>query len=369
VTDLLVLADDRTGALETAGACAAAGLAAAVAVSVTADVTVSALVVDLATRHLPVTQAAALASAASQASVGRSAHKIDSTLRGAWADELVARHRATGRPVLVVPAFPAMGRVCVDGVVLIDGRPVAEVVRDARGQLASSRPADLLRAAGAGSVVDVRDAGEVSFENAPFVVCDAVSDADLAAAASLWQRNPAWVLAGTAATIGAGAAALADGSGRAAATPLIRAPVLVVCGSLHDRARAQVTRLVDDGFASAEQAGVAVALLREGRSVVVSSPRPDHLPVTAAEAASAVDRLARLTVTVLASKVCRTLVVVGGDTAAAVLGDAPRAVGGLVAAGVPWCPPTDDDPLVLAKPGGFGDEGLLVALLSARMQP
>ena len=36
----------------------------------------------------------------------RYAHKIDSTLRGNWASELVARHAATGHPVLVVPAYP-----------------------------------------------------------------------------------------------------------------------------------------------------------------------------------------------------------------------------------------------------------------------
>jgi uncharacterized protein YgbK (DUF1537 family) len=368
VTDLLVLADDRTGALETAGACADAGLASAVAVFAATGPAVPALVVDLATRHLSTTNAAARAAASSR-STGRTAHKIDSTLRGAWADELVACYRATGRPVLVVPAFPAMGRVCADGVVLLDGRPVEEIVDDARGRVASSRPADHLRAAGAPAVVEVRDAGEITKARAPFVVCDAATDADLAAAAGVWHGDPAWLLAGTAATIGAGAATLGRGPWSAPVPPSIRGPVLVVCGSLHERARAQVERLVGDGFVSADRADEAVRFLREGRSVVIVSPRPDRLPVSPDAAASTVDRLAGLAAAVLAAKLCRTLVVVGGDTAAAVLGDARRAVGGLVAPGVPWCPPTGDDPLVLVKPGGFGDAGLLAALLSARMQP
>jgi nucleotide-binding universal stress UspA family protein len=38
----------------------------------------------------------------------RHAHKIDSTLRGNWASELVARYTTTGRPVLVVPAQGAV---------------------------------------------------------------------------------------------------------------------------------------------------------------------------------------------------------------------------------------------------------------------
>ena len=53
-----------------------------------------------------------------------------------------------------------------------------------------------------------------------------------------------------------------------------------------------------------------------------------------------------------------TLVVIGGDTAAALLGDAPRMVGGFVAPGMPWS--RDDDgggPLVVTKAGGFGGAG------------
>jgi uncharacterized protein YgbK (DUF1537 family) len=60
-----------------------------------------------------------------------------------------------------------------------------------------------------------------------------------------------------------------------------------------------------------------------------------------------------------------TLLVIGGDTAAAVLGDEPRLVGGTVAPGMPWSLDADGGgPLVITKAGGFGDPDALARLLS-----
>ena len=61
------------------------------------------------------------------------------------------------------------------------------------------------------------------------------------------------------------------------------------------------------------------------------------------------------------------LVVVGGDTAAAVLGDEPMVVGGTLAPGVPWSRRADGSgPLVVTKAGGFGHPTTLVDLLAGR---
>ena len=66
----------------------------------------------------------------------------------------------------------------------------------------------------------------------------------------------------------------------------------------------------------------------------------------------------------LESRAYRTVVVVGGDTAAAVLGDHVVQVGGTLAPGVAWCRPWGDDgALLLSKPGGFGTPSTLVDLL------
>ena len=72
----------------------------------------------------------------------------------------------------------------------------------------------------------------------------------------------------------------------------------------------------------------------------------------------------------LANHPFATLLIVGGDTAAEVLGDAAMIVGGTVAPGMPWCRvlagghPTG--PLVVTKPGGFGGVDALVALVDGR---
>ena len=61
------------------------------------------------------------------------------------------------------------------------------------------------------------------------------------------------------------------------------------------------------------------------------------------------------------------LVVLGGDTAAAVLGDEPMVVGGTLAPGVPWSRRADGSgPLVITKAGGFGHPTTLVDLLAGR---
>src|SRR4051812_9287183 len=103
-------ADDRTGALELAAALADRGVGGGSGVPVSvwpnvADDPVS--VVDLDSRHVAPHEAGLRA--ASLMIVGPSAHKIDSTLRGNWAHELVARQRASGLPVLLIPALPVLG--------------------------------------------------------------------------------------------------------------------------------------------------------------------------------------------------------------------------------------------------------------------
>jgi uncharacterized protein YgbK (DUF1537 family) len=117
------------------------------------------VVVDLGSRHLSPGEARERAAALS--SGPRIGHKIDSTLRGNWADELVAR--AEQRPVLLVPALPEFGRVCSGGEVLEHGRPVHEGAAgtDVRRRVTSSRPAVHLRAVGAASVHELTaiDAG------------------------------------------------------------------------------------------------------------------------------------------------------------------------------------------------------------------
>ncbi len=379
--ELLVAADDRTGALETAGACADAGLAAVVAVaSWSENETPRCLVVDLGSRHLQPARAAELAAAMETRTAGYSAHKIDSTLRGNWAHELVARERAGNRRVLVIPAFPAVGRTCVGGLVFEHERRVSDGVagRDARTPVKSSRPAAHLQAAGAGATAELADSEDVRAwlggEGPAFAVGDAATDADLERLAALWLAHPDVLLAGTAATIGAAAGAIAGvGAVPVVARPPVEGPVLVVCGSLHPAARAQVDAFVTAGalaLSTGDEPGTAVAALRAGRHVALASGRPNAEAVASSDAVAIAQALAAVVVQLEAATRVPTVILIGGDTAAAVLGDRPVEVGGTVAPGVAWCRPSGNTgPLVLTKPGGFGGPSVLLDLLPAKMSP
>lgn len=371
---LHIAADDRTGALEVAGACVATGVGnpepgisqPVLVVARPADVPATGtVVVDIGSRHLDVLAAATAAAECGDLAAGRRvAHKIDSTLRGNWAAELMARSVRAGERVLLVPAFPGAGRTCIDGVVAVYGTPVAETeaARDARRPVRSSRPAVVLRGAGAGHVVELVGgdslrrwlAGELGSGAAPFAVCDASTDAELLTIGQAWAMHGAGVLfAGTAASIAAAAAGLTDGGGRTASGALVASvltgPTLVVCGSLHPMARRQLDAIADTDL------------------IVLATPEPTHLPVAEAEAAAASLTLAAAARDVMQRRKIATVVIIGGDTAAAVLGDDPLLVGGTVAPGMPWCT-TNDEPtrIIVTKAGGFGTPSTLRELLIER---
>jgi uncharacterized protein YgbK (DUF1537 family) len=379
VIELLVAADDRTGALETAGACADAGLATIVAVASSSErENPRCLVVDLASRHLQPAQAAELAAAIETRTSDYVAHKIDSTLRGNWAHELVARQRAGHRRVLVIPAFPAVGRTCVGGLVFEHELLVSDGVagRDARAPVTSSRPAAQLHEAGAAATAELADSEDVrawlGAEGPPFAVGDATTDADLERLAVLWHAHPDVLLAGTAATIGAAAGAIAGGGAvPIAARPPVERPVLLVCGSLHPAARAQVDAFVAAGalaMSTEDDPRTAVAALRAGRHVVLASGRPNADAVASSDASATALALAAVVAQLEAATRVPTVILIGGDTAAAVLGDHPVEVGGTVAPGVAWCRPEGAiGPLVLTKPGGFGGPNALIDLVAAKM--
>jgi uncharacterized protein YgbK (DUF1537 family) len=278
--------------------------------------------------------------------------------------------------VLVVPALPAAGRACVGGVVLEAGGPVGDgpAGSDPRSPVGSSRPADHLRAAGAPAVTEL--AGTEALERwlrgrdgSPFAVCDAATDADLVAVAAAWSGHRDVLIAGTAAAIAAAAAPFVTGVG--AAPPAIVPAVLVVCGSLHPVARRQVAHMGALGVAVAEPGsflGPASDALRAGRPAVVVSPARRDYPVPAADAQRTAEQLATTAQELVGTVSIGTLVVVGGDTAAAVLGPDSLVVGGMVAPGTPWARAHDGGgPLVVTRAGSFGTRSALAELVWGRL--
>jgi uncharacterized protein YgbK (DUF1537 family) len=373
--EFLIAADDRTGALETAGALAHDGAGVVpmlTSLGELSGVGSRAAVVDIATRHSVPDTAATRAVSVGSIDATRYAHKIDSTLRGNWASELVARHSATGHPVLVVPAYPGLGRTCVGGVVLEDGVPVHEGAagHDVRAPITTSRPADLLKAAGALDVVGCHDLTDiVDWLEVPggIAIADAATDNDLAAIANRWVGVDRVLLAGTSAAIGAAGARLFD-SGERNERPSVHGSVLVVCGSAHPRALEQVgkaeehgARVLRDGYE------LAVDAVADGEPVVLAPPLPaERMSVDAA--ATALSEMARAVSTITTDRELGAIVVIGGDTADAVLGPERLDVGGLVVDGTPWSlRPGRSRPLIVTRAGGFGGPDALVDLVWGRL--
>lgn len=388
----LITADDRTGALETAAQCAVAGLTAAAVVVLRADGVdlpevdmpeVAVVVVDLGSRHLDAVGAAACMTRVLD---GRPAwpavHKIDSTLRGNWVAE-IGSLVAAGRRVLLVPAFPAAGRVCRGGIVLEHGVPVDRTAHgsDPRSPSVTAEPARALP--GAVGLAHPAEVMRWCATDEPIGVADASTDDDLdaivvAVAVSFDAGRGGVVLVGPAAVAGAWARHQARAIDRQTVTPqtvtphapdtVVVEPVVVVCGSAHPVARAQLDALIEAGATLVPLDDVG--RLVEGAGAVVLAAPALGVP-TAGGAADVVDHegmaaaLGRAARTAVARLGARTVLVVGGDTATAVVADQPVRVHGLLGVGIAWGDVELDGRTVtiVTKPGGFGDPDTVVGLM------
>ena len=131
---LLIIADDFTGALDTGVQFATRGIETRVVVGKDADFTslkAEVLVVDTETRHLTAAEAYAavkdIAARAGEAGVRYLYKKTDSALRGNIGAELTAVLQASGcRQLPFLPAYPQINRITRSGIHYIDGVPVTE---------------------------------------------------------------------------------------------------------------------------------------------------------------------------------------------------------------------------------------------------
>ncbi len=294
--DWLVAADDRTGAFEVAAQLA--GSAAPVMVAAGHPVA-GACVVDLGSRALAPAHAAARAAAIEAEPARWVGHKMDSTLRGNWASEVMARHAVSGRRVIVLPGWPALGRTCVGGVVRVHGEPVGSVLEQLPDSVVAPTPAAL---------------SQWLLGDGPVVVCDIADTAAVLSMAVAAASAVGALIVGPAGPLGAVFAAR-SAAAAPSIPPAIEEPVLVICGSANPVSRQQVALLA----AHCPSVTIVAAPDAEG---------PLHVGVADDLAAAATDAVARL--------MPSTIVIIGGDTAAAYLGAAPRLVGGNVAPGMPW---------------------------------
>ena len=294
------------------------------------------MVIDLETRHDSAAMAAQRIKKIHQTAAGARCHKIDSVLRGNWPHEVKAL-LDMGFGIDVVPSFPDAGRRCSQGIVYVNDIPVAESASaaDPLNPVATSRPMELLHAAGCtGRNVRVLD----------------TNDNDELAQVAQRCRNERRMLVGPTGAIQAFAATF--GRPRSLQNFVLQEPILIVCGSLHPVSRNQIRRLqcplytVDDAFQLSD------------RLCVLTTIEPTRTPDLKA---------ARATAKALASfsqsaDPVGTLMVIGGDTAAAILGNDTIKVLGNLGVAIPVA--NRNAQLLVTKGGGIGKPDTLVDLLS-----
>ena len=392
--EVTVLADDLTGAADSAVAFATAGMSTLLSLDDgRGAVAASVLAVDTHTRaetaEVAFTRTRAAAREAIRARSRVVYKKIDSTLRGHVGSEISAVLAAAtetadvlgDRPiVLLSPAYPTLGRIVRAGRVIVDG---AELNAQPIVLLASAG----IAAAHVGATTDpallARAIERRAAEGAAAVVCDAESDADLRAIAEAGgklTRPVLWAGSGGLARHLPGALGLAvcRTSAESDWTSIgARGPCLILVGSPSDVAQRQGAELAQgadlttitvaretlhagDGAPAWRDAAARIdRSLTDGRDTCVVL---DH--ATGPEAAIDPGLAHSLGRMAAVGAPIGTLIATGGDTARAALearGVSRLRVWAEIEPGVPVSTTQSPRSLrVVTKAGGFGDAGTLV---------
>lgn len=323
--EILVLADDLTGALESGAAFAHRGVRASVNILKAHRTGQPVLVVDTETRHTSEAEAAGRVERLASSTKARLIYKkTDSTLRGNIRAEL---HALSQRgPVLYVPAYPELGRTLHDGCLHVHGIPVEETpfARDPLHPIRSGNIAALV--AGISSVT----------------ICHENTQAGIEAAARDWIRTGG-IAAGPSSLLHAAAGVLAPSSPGVKFPKIRRA--LLVSGSRHAQSQLQIAK-ASESLASWGWTVFCSPSEHQGDSLAFAS------------------QFGRQAKHVFESDQFDTIIVFGGDTAFSLLTamniNALQPIGEVLP-GVPVSLLPSKKTLI-TKAGGFGDLDLLFEL-------
>ncbi|MDX3548316.1 four-carbon acid sugar kinase family protein [Streptomyces europaeiscabiei] len=374
--EIVILADDLTSAGDGAGPFRQAGHDARILLTTPASVprhAVGVSAVDLGSRVLDEEAAASRTWRAARLFAGSELlfKTVDSTLRGHVTAEVRAAWAGSGRrAVVIAPAFPAEGRVTVEGVQYVRGVPVhkSDYARDPVHPVRCSDLTMLFPKA----VLALPDrAAELPelIENGDLIVCSATEDGDLDSLVAAVPRLDDVLWVGSPGLAAALARRCARATGSTASLPARARRPLIVVGSTNPATRRQLatlhTRADAQGVTVSADPAPAVETLRDLTAPILTLQTPDerHTPQTAQVLARS---QAAVVKALTEDHTVDALVITGGETATTVL--QPLGATGIdlldePEPGVVRGSLTGSLPLsVLIKAGGFGDDALLLRL-------
>lgn len=240
---LLIIADDFTGALDTGVQFAALGAKSLVVTEPTYDLKnaegLDVLIFDAETRHVDPAKAYQtvydFVKQAKSLGVPHVYKKTDSGLRGNIGAELAGAMDALGLDEMsFIPAFPAMRRVTRGGVHYIDGVPVGE-------SMFASDPFNPVKHSA------VKDIIAEQTDKTGIRVYDAETDSDMLSIAERLGHDGLRLTAGCAG-FGTVLAKVLGFSGKASEIPTMPEKLFMVCGSVNPVTCRQVAYARDNGF-------------------------------------------------------------------------------------------------------------------------
>ena len=397
-----IVADDLTGAMDSSGHFAGRGFNTVVILDPGFSSTAEIVVVNTNSRADDARTASAKVRQAVKTLSGRVVYKkIDSTLRGNIGVELEAAIEVLGsKKAILAPAFPAVGRTTVGGILLVNGVSVTDTqfADDPISPIKEANIPRLLEQSTKRKVgfvpVELIDAGtevlyrQISQMSEQIIVCDVTEQPHLACIAkAAVLAGGCWLLCGS-----GGLArelhlfvALPEAR-RAASANLPSGPALIVVGTQNKVAASQLLKARDEliipilnldveqlarDTAHSEfikhMVSEATHLLSQGKSVVLSSTFSQYVPALKQSIGTV---LAELVSGILATQKIAGLFLSGGDVAMEIcrmLSVTAIQLRGEVEPGIPageLVGGISGGVRVVTKAGGFGTEVAIAKSIS-----
>jgi len=372
---ILIVADDLTGAMDSAGPFAEIGVetwvvAAPMRCDPAAIARARVVSVNTDSRHLPAHRAADrvrdVVRRIGPGSFDVVVKKIDSTLRGNVVAETLALLEASGRRAAVVaPAFPAQGRTVSSGIVHVKGVPLSETAfaRDALSLPPLAPLPQVFAESMPGLGVAIAGLGDdfSSASNNRIWIADATTDADLAdTVKAVLPRLGELLLVGSAGITKPLARACFGAVGSQPAPRKLDGTIVFVVGSRAPQSTEQLESLMlepDTRMLGAPNGQLSQMEFPAARNLILKATAGDAGKEGNAERVAA--DLARNAIIAVRSTHAQAMVATGGDTAIAILsesGNPALQVLGDLLPGIPYARiRLDGAPLwLVTKAGGFG---------------